>query len=311
MKRLSARNSGTQLLRVCIVHKKMLTRINERKDWRKEFDSRLTAYQERLVTTQEVQRQIDVVSAVVDTKIASKFIFELLGNAPTGKERKELAAKQMCHHTLETVTPPADPLPWKKSWGSQILCSICSKPSISDCTVCRRCNIIAHNQCIVDVGMKVETYECPDCHESIQSEQDHYTEMVERLKHERILEREARKIAKRLIIVVEKRRLARKRRSAIVLQAAVRRFLDRKRYVKWLRTQLKLVTVKVTHLPQAVLEDGVVVLTVYDTLKNSQSFRLDATAEEAMKEGFMIPGMGANLSLLLTLARREDFVDGR
>lgn len=289
----------------------MIARIHERKDWRKEFDSRLTAYQDRLVTTQETQHQMDVMSAVVDTKIASNFIFELLGNTPMGADKNESSVKQVCRHTLETVMPPADPIPWKKSWGSQILCSICSKPSISECTVCKRCNIIAHNQCIADVGLRMESYECPDCYESVQSEQDHYTEVVERLKHERKLEREARKIAKRMIIVVEKRRLAKKRRSAILLQAVVRRFLARKRYLKWLRTQLKLITVKVTHLPQAILEDGVVVLTVHDTLKNSQSFRLDATAEEAMREGFMIPGMGANLSLLLTLARREDFVDGR
>ena len=287
----------------------MISRIHSKRDWRKEFDSRLIAYQDRLQATQQVQQRIDVVTAVADTSIASKFIFELLGNAVDGPDKNTL--KLMCRHNLENIVPPSDPLPWKKSWGSQILCDICSKPSITDCTVCRRCNSIAHNQCILDEQLSIQYYECPDCKESRQGEIDHYNALLVSLKHEQRMEREARKIAKRLIIFVERKRLARKRRSAILLQSVVRRFLAHKRYLKWLRSQLKLVTVKLTHLPLAVMEEGVVVLTVYDTLKNAQSFRLDATAEEAVREGFMVPGMSANVSILLTLARCEDFVDGR
>jgi hypothetical protein len=293
---------------VCAAHE-MITRINGKKDWRGQFESRVVAYQKRLATTQEAQQHIDDATAVVDTKIASKFIYELLGS--TNDRPDQNALKLMCRHNLENLLPPSDPLPWKKSWGSQILCDICAKPSITDCTVCRKCNSIAHNQCIVDSGLYVQNYECPECSEMIMSENDHYEKLLVHLKHERQIQRDAHRISKRLIIIVEKKRLAKKRRSVILLQSIVRRYLVRKRYVRWLRSQMRLVTIRLTHLPLNIVENTVVVLTVHDTLKNSQAFRLDATAAEALKQGFLIPGMGGNLALLLTLARKEEFVDGR
>jgi hypothetical protein len=74
---------------------------------------------------------------------------------------------------------------------------------------------------------------------------------------------------------------------------------------------MKPVTVKLLHIPVALMDHGVVVLTVYDMLKEAQSFRLDATVESAMKQGFLIPGLAANLTLLFTIARKEEFSDGR
>jgi hypothetical protein len=142
-------------------------------------------------------------------------------------------------------------------------------------------------------------------------ETDYYEYMLHRLEHEKRIERDARKIAKRLVVVVERKRLAKKRRAAILVQSAVRRFLARAKYLRWLRAQMKPVTVKLLHIPAALMEHGVVVLTVYDMLKGAQSFRLDATVESAMKQGFLIPGLAANLTLLFTIARKEEFSDGR
>lgn len=287
----------------------MIGRIHSRKDWKAQFEKRLTANNSRLAVTQKAQQQIDDATAVVDKTIASKFIQELLGSTSDGPDK--VTMKTMCRHNLENIVPPSDPIPWRKSWGSQILCDICDKPSITDCTVCKKCNSIAHNQCIIKSGLFVQNYECPECVDSIQSEIDHYEKLLIHLKNERRIERDAFKISKRLVILVEKKRLARKRRSVILLQSVVRRYLARKKYIRWLRAQLRLVSVRLTHLPKGMIENGVVVLTVHDTMQNTQSFRLDATAEEALKQGFLIPGVGANLSILLTLAHKEESVDGR
>jgi predicted aspartyl protease len=142
-------------------------------------------------------------------------------------------------------------------------------------------------------------------------ETDYYEYMLHRLEHEKRIERDARKIAKRLVVVVERKRLAKKRRAAVLVQSAVRRYLARNKYLRWLRAQMKPVTVKLLHIPVALMDHGVVVLTVYDMLKEAQSFRLDATVESAMKQGFLIPGLAANLTLLFTIARKEEFSDGR
>lgn len=270
---------------------------------------RMETNTQRIIAHQQKQSMADEAAAVVDTTIASSFILEILGK---GEEVADRALqKMMCRHNLENLEPPADPIPWNSCWGSQILCDICSRPGITDCTICRKCNTISHNQCIVDARGNVSDYICPNCVESIRSEKDYYTNMLKHLERERKIERDARKISKRLVVVVERRRLTKKRNSVILLQSVVRCYLARKKYLKWLRSQMKLVTVKLTHIPAAVIENGVVVLTVYDTYKNAQQFRLDATAEEAIKQGFLIPGCGSNLSILLTLARREESMEGR
>lgn len=263
----------------------------------------------RLEEQQQKQSMADEAAAVVDTDIASSFILEILGQGEDTANRA--LQKMMCRHNLENLEPPADPLPWNSCWGSQVLCDICSLPGITDCTICQKCNTISHNQCIVDAGGTVADYNCPNCLESIRMETDYYENMRRHLQRERKIERDARKISKRLVVVVQRKRLAKKRSSIVLLQSVVRCYLARKKYLKWLRPQMKLVTIKLTHLPAAAIENGVVVLTVYDTYKNSQQFRLDATAEEALKQGFLIPGCGANLSILLTLARREESMEGR
>lgn len=263
----------------------------------------------RVKAHQQKQAMVDEAAAVVDTDIASSFILEILGQGYDVADRA--LQKMMCRHNLENLAPPADPMPWNTCWGSQILCDICSLPGITACTICRKCNTISHNQCIMDAGGDVADYTCPNCIESIRLETEYYENMLHHLERERKVERDARKISKRLVVVVERKRLTKKRNSVILLQSVVRCFLARKKYLKWLRSQMKLVTVKLTHIPAAVIENGVVVLTVYDTYKNSQQFRLDATADEALKQGFLIPGCGANLSVILTLARREETMEGR
>lgn len=286
-----------------------MSRLSNRKDWKAEFSARLAENFERSTAQKHVVEMAEQKASVLNTEIASNFIVEILG------QREDMAdkalKKSLCRHNLENLEPPPEPLPWSTTWGSNILCEVCSLPAVTDCSICRKCNAVTHKQCLVDTGQSPESYDCPSCLESIRVENDYYQCMLRRLEHERRIERDARKIAKRLVVVVERKRLRKKRVAAVAIQKTVRRFLALRRYKKWLRTQLRLVTVKLSYIPSALIQDGVVVMTVYDTLKNAQSFRLDATAEGAMKQGFLIPGVRANMSLLFTIARKDESMDGR
>jgi hypothetical protein len=287
----------------------MVSRLSQRKDWKAEFVSRMQENFDRSTMQKELVDMAEQKSAVVNTDIASNFITEILGQ---GEDMAHKALqKMMCRHNLENLHPPPKHLAWSTTWGSNILCEVCSLPAVTDCTICQKCNNVTHTQCLLDTDQSPHNYDCPNCLESIGIENDYYQKMLRRLEHERRIERDARKIAKRLVVVVERKRLGKKRRAAITIQKSIRRFLAQRRYKKWLRAQMRLVTVKLSYIPAALVPDGVVVMTVYDTLKNLQSFRLDATTEGAMKQGFLIPGVAANMSLLFTIARKDEAVDGR
>lgn len=287
----------------------MVSRLIPRKDWKAEYAHRMVESTERTNAQKHDLALAEQKAAIVNTDIASSFIVEILGQ---GHDVADKALKKMmCRHNLENLEPPPKPLPWATVWGSNVICEVCSLPAVTDCVICKKCNTISHTQCIVDTGEDTTNYDCPNCRESIDVEINYYQKMLKQLEHERRIERDSRKIAKRLVVVLERKRLVKKRKAAIVIQKTIRRFLARRKYLKWLRAQMKLVTVKLTHIPASLIQDGVVVMTVYDTLKNAQSFRLDATAESAMKQGFLIPGVAANMSLLFTIARKEESVDGR
>lgn len=287
----------------------MVSRLNQRKDWKAEYVAKMAETTRRTADHVQIVGMAEQKTAILKTEIASSFIMELLGQ---GEDVADKALqKMMCRHNLENLEPAPKPLPWSTTWGSNILCEVCSLPAVTDCTICQKCNNVTHTQCLVDTGQSPHNYDCKDCVESMDIEQEYYHNMLRRLEHEKKIERNARKIAKRLVVVVERKRLGKKRHAAVVMQATIRRFLAQRKYIKWLRAQMRLVTVKLPYIPPALVQDGVVVMTVYDTLKNAQSFRLDATAEEAVRHGFLIPGVTANQSLLFTIARRDETVDGR
>ena len=258
---------------------------------------------------EESQAMDDEKTRVFSTTVASMFIMDVLNEGHNAADKA--MQKMMCRHNLENLEPPTVHSAWKASWGSQILCNLCSRPGITDCTICRKCNIITHNQCIAESGKSVSNYDCPSCLDSIKTENMYYGKFLDRLEHERKIDRSARRIAKRLVEMVARKRLIKRRKSVIKMQSIARMFICRKKYVKWLRAQMKILIINVTHLPAAVIENGVVVLTVFDTLKNVQAFRLDATAKDALKQGFLIPGLGAIMTILLTLAHREETSESR
>jgi hypothetical protein len=122
--------------------------------------------------------------------------------------------------------------------------------------------------------------------------------MKDRLLEERTHDICSRMIAKRLLIYMEKKKLQKKRLAIILIQSIMRKCIERKKFKVWRKSLIRIICVEVRALPQRVIEGGQVIVTVFDTFKNVQLFRIDKTAECALQESFFIPGRSYLTDLL-------------
>ncbi|KAJ1424393.1 hypothetical protein B484DRAFT_451536, partial [Ochromonadaceae sp. CCMP2298] len=293
--------------------KPFLSRIGKKKDWNKVYVDRLEYNKESKEFDRELIAQDEAEKAPKAAQ-ASKFINELIttiGDSAKQIQQSKNTGRVLSRHTLDTCPAPKKHESWTRGWGSQVLCDMCAVPCITESTICGKCDVITHNQCILDTGRQIDGYDCPDCLESVHAEDSYYEHLLLRLAKQRKQEVDFSKITRRLVIMAERNRIARKKRSVIMLQSLVRRYLDRREYVRYLRSQMRLLILHMTQLPPNLLDGTcIIVVSIYDTLKNQQSYRLDATAEQAQKQGFLIPGLGANSTLLFTAAKEEYNKDG-
>lgn len=220
--------------------------------------------------------------------------------------------------TIGDLLPPSDPAQWVSSWGTQAMCLLCGLPGISDCRVCENCDNIAHKQCISyellyrttrpDMDSVQDQFVCSDCVLSKQLSVDHFNKVKAQLLRDKMRLRSAKRIAKFMIVLCGSRFLERRTRAVLRLQSAVRGFLAYSKYRSYLKAKMKLLILEITKLPAAAVEISgvVVVLTVFDTFKHVQTMRIEKTAEEALKEGFFIPGINAKMTVVFNLARQID-----
>lgn len=285
---------------------------HKKKDWKKIYIERV----DDIIKKNETQEAVNEAEKGLDLTVATRFVQSMLDNGISSSLR--LKGKEFCKNSIESIVPPRAHSSWKPSWGSQTLCSICDRPGISECTICSKCNIITHNSCIkfsASFEFKGRNndreYTCINCNESIQSELDYYERLKQQVIDDRRKEMHCRKVAKHLVLMLERKKFEKKKRSVILLQSIIRRHLCWKRYTNWRRTQLRIVLLDLKHVPEFAIPNGVLSLTVFDTFKNTQSFRLDSTVDEALEQFLMIPGVSTNMTLLITLAKMEESFDGR
>lgn len=249
---------------------------------------------------------------------------------------QSLMSEQSCKRSETNLAPPPKQIDWKKHWGTQLMCYICSIPAINDCIVCTKCNLIAHARCVAEEKKKnnfnnnmsnsnklhalrllapnapaklhpTPEYKCPYCEETFNADMQFYNKIVANLRLEKLRNLCATVIAKRILIFLEKRRLAKKKICIIFLQAFFRGKLMRMRYHAQMRTKPRLVLIHFKQLP-AWLRDmnAVVVVTVHDTFKDAQLFRYDKTLETALTETIMIPGITWYMTMIVNIAVKED-----
>ena len=241
--------------------------------------------------------------------------------------------------TVSSVVPPAAQSDWRSHWGNALACYLCHRPAVCECVVCAKCNVVAHTACVEErdstssfssssssakkahkpsrVRLALSASQrkvspapphvCSFCEEALQADEAHYQRLVERVREEKLRQYCAVVIARRMRIFLEKKRATRKKFSILLLQAFLRGKIRRRQYLNELHTQPRTVVLKLRDLPAALSAlSHVVVLTVHDTFKNVQLFRYDKTVQQCAEEAIIIPGLTWHVTLLVTLAVRED-----
>jgi hypothetical protein len=230
-----------------------------------------------------------------------------------------------CKHTVDNTLPPPKQLDWDVHWGTQLLCYICSTPAYSDCIVCSKCNLIAHNLCVETVAqanskkqrpklftMKsrvqpVVEHLCPECKDAFQNDLDFYQKVVENLKEEKLRDHCANIITKRAKICIERRKALKKKLAVVFIQSLFRGKLVRAKYLVELRSKPRIVVLKLQQLPKLLNgSHGVVVVTVQDTFKEVQLFRYDKTFDQALNDSILVPGLTWYMTILVTVAVKEE-----
>lgn len=201
--------------------------------------------------------------------------------------QEQFKALPTCKRSEHNVAPPAKQLDWKRYWGSQLVCYICTSPALNDCVVCHKCNMICHRLCLLQVGSNVikgknfgvtfkahnlsshslayevpiyeqhykrnlrvnKHHKCPYCEEAYVADMKNFHELVERLREEKLRELCASLITRRVLVFLERCRFINKKRSIIHIQAIVRGVFIRKKFRQSLRTKPRLSLIKVFSIP--------------------------------------------------------------
>ena len=211
--------------------------------------------------------------------------------------------RSIASHTREPKLKGLTFEPWMPHWGTQNLCCVCERPCFNDCVVCKCCNSIAHGNC-AEINKtsngeghrrhsfdpykdndKVDYNEfiCGECRDLQSEEKYRYVQQLYTIKEGRAKEVQGKFIAKRLLAYIFRIRFKRQRRFAVLIQSVTRGYLCRKRFQSCRKSQMRVVVVSIRDLPE--LPDGAgIVLTVVDTMKHTQLFRLDKSAERNNEE---------------------------
>lgn len=231
----------------------------------------------------------------------------LLSRKFTGKLRRVI------HRTRERREEQLNAVPtfskWESHWGTQAFCKLCMKPAFSDCVGCKTCNSIAHTYCLpVDDTTDLQKYKCTECVALYREEKRRHSIFVSRRKNEKLLMEKGYFLARKISSYVLRRRFLILRKSAIKVQACIRKFIHRSKFNAWRRAQIRAIIVEIRDLPE-VFVGSTVILTVLDTMKYTQIFRYDRVCDKHNFKHpvtYLLPGITKNTILVLTVAYKDE-----
>jgi hypothetical protein len=226
-----------------------------------------------------------------------------------------------CKRSLINLRPPEPISNWSDSNGTEILCKVCNLPALYDTISCQHCNEIAHRSCVdmeelndtdafnanssttstsiqtsmttgntiknndINITDKIINNQymiCEDCLQFEESElQQHYYQ-----KRKLIKEKKQKYIASRIISTLKanfaRKKFLKKRKVVIKLQSLVRMHKQRKTYRQTRRTVVRLIYLEFMKIPPNI---AYIILTIVDSFKRYQLFRIDKEASRALNEG--------------------------
>lgn len=233
----------------------------------------------------------------------------------TGAHKKKAKARATDVNVHEEYEEPPQLSEWKTHWGNQLLCYLCSQPCLHECVNCSSCNNIAHKLCVLDVVAenKDAVRTCLECLEQLHKDQAAYEQRMMRLKQEMLRDFSATVVQRRAEVFLAVRRLRRQKAAIIRIQTVIRGCVYRKRYREQLRSILRLLLLNIvpcvkstnTFNPE-IFQQTVFVISVQDTYKNTQYFRLERPFERLDTTAVTIPGINWFMSIIITMAIKDD-----
>lgn len=121
-------------------------------------------------------------------------------------------------------------------------------------------------------------FTCPKCEESFQLDYQYYERMVNKLKENKKKDLCARLITVRFIIYVEQCRLKARIRAIVKIQSALRCYLAKYKYRLKARSMLRTLIFRMEKLPVRIMQQGLIILTIVESYRSIQIFRIDKTA---------------------------------
>lgn len=285
------------------------------KRWSTIFTEKVDEIKERKTKHDEAVDTMEIMTS----KVA---IVDMMDFSITTSYRNTLERHGKQH--IDNMPPPPRQKPWDPALGMQLLCDLCNIPALNNSIICKKCNIVCHTHCIQKIkstGRKLfqghhslEEWSCPHCEESLVADLTYYNAMVTKLREEKMHNLCANMIIKRMMIFLERKKLARKMKAVVKLQAVFRRKAAHMKFSQWKKNIMRLIILEITALPSKLLNEcyspsgasPMVVVTVHDTFKNIQLFRFDRTIPETFSDAFFIPGITAHMSVFITIAMKEE-----
>lgn len=141
---------------------------------------------------------------------------------------------------------------------------------------------------------------CKACRETQVEEYRLHEKDYEKVVDERRMHLFAKYLSKIVYTFVTRRKFLRQKEGITKIQSILRGYFFRKRFVMFRRRYLRVLHLQPLVIPK-LDNKSMLVLTVFDNVKNVQLFRLDRQVERMSEDGFIIPGMATTVNLVLTL----------
>eukprot|EP01033_Poteriospumella_lacustris_P001989 gene1989-1448_t len=151
------------------------------------------------------------------------------------------------------------------------------------------------------------------CLEQFYADRADYNERRRQYKEELIRHHCASIIARRIRVFIERRRFVNKQRAVRKLQAVTRGLIYAQRYYRQMRGKLRLILFQVTpdYFPlenssTEFLNNVLITVTVYDSHKNAQYFRMERSYHALSDKAITLPGVNFFMTVIFTIAVRDE-----
>jgi hypothetical protein len=153
----------------------------------------------------------------------------------------------------------------------------------------------------------MEPFECPNCEEALDADYIYYKKINESISIKKLKHDSANLIESRILVYLQQCKFHRKKKAIVKIQSIVRRFVAVKVFQRWRILQHRVKVLEFTHIPEWALQNnGHIIVCGIDSYKNVNLFRHEKVVENIFKESFLIPGVSAQMTLVISIALKEN-----